>query len=176
VEVSADRVVWTAFLGVSPTYAYDVPRDKISRLPNPVEGDKAGVVDAYGTSSLYESGGSRRSVGHLVLDVTGRGQQDFSMVEPRARFSPSGKFVLSNGVVDSETTGTPAVIDTTTGSVWLVPRVGGSWVAWSYGDIALLNPTTDSESRNIHRLLACDAARQTCKEMPVEGAVLMPTS
>lgn len=60
------------------------------------------------------------------------------------------------------------VIDTRTGDLW---RVGGNkypWIAWSYGDIALVD-TEDA-------LLACDACRRTCKPLPVEGGFLMPTT
>jgi hypothetical protein len=178
-EVSGERVVWTAMEGVSPTYVYDVPSGKISRLPNPVHGDKAGVIDTDGGAAVYAVDGESNSWGwHLVLEMPGQDPQEYPKVNPRSRFSPSGRYVLSDGVQvggsgDAESA---AIIDTKSGNVWPVPGVGWSWVAWSYGDIALLNPSKGWSSGNVHRLLACNAAKQTCTELPVQGPVLMPTS
>ena len=61
-------------------------------------------------------------------------------------------------------------VNTRTGGVWREPT-GYPWIAWSYGDIALAKFGGDKE-----KLLACDAARRTCKTIPVEGSILMPTN
>ena len=60
------------------------------------------------------------------------------------------------------------IIDTRTGELWRVAGDGYHWIAWSYGDIALVE-TEDA-------LLACDAGRRTCKRLPAERRFLMPTT
>ena len=61
-----------------------------------------------------------------------------------------------------------AVVDTRAGELWRVPDDGYARIAWSYGDIALVD-TEDA-------LLACDAARRACAPLPAERPFLMPTN
>ena len=49
-----------------------------------------------------------------------------------------------------------------------MPSDAYAWIAWSYGDIALVD--TEAE------LLACDASRRTCERLPAERPILMPTN
>ena len=84
-------------------------------------------------------------------------------LEPHRRLSPSGNYVLAAGAGASAT-----IIDTRTGDLWPVPKNGYPWIAWSYGDIALVD-TEDA-------LLACDAARHTCERLHPERPFLMPTN
>jgi hypothetical protein len=55
------------------------------------------------------------------------------------------------------------------GELWRVPKNAYPWIAWSYGDIAMVDHPEDA-------LLACDAARRTCETVPAEGAFLLPTN
>ena len=60
------------------------------------------------------------------------------------------------------------IVDTRTGELWRVPKNVYPWIAWSYGDIAMVD--TEDE------LLACDAARRACERLPAEHPFLMPTN
>jgi hypothetical protein len=103
----------------------------------------------------------------LVLKVPDRAEDRYLDLETHARLSPSGNYVLA--VEDSDARHGAAIIDTRTGDVWPVPKDVYPWIAWSYGDIALVDHTEDA-------LLACDAARRACETLEPEGEVLLPTN
>jgi hypothetical protein len=83
-------------------------------------------------------------------------------MEPRARLSPGGNYILTVEIPHAA-----VIVDTKTGEPWRV-AAAYPWIAWSYGDIALVD--TEDE------LLACDAARRACESMPAKRPFLMPTN
>ena len=83
------------------------------------------------------------------------------------RLSPSGNYVLA--VECTKERHGAVIVDTRTDELWRIPENGYPWIAWSYGDIAMVNTTEDD-------LLACDAARRTCESLPAERPFLMPTN
>jgi len=89
-----------------------------------------------------------------------------SQLESHVRLSPSGNYVLA--VEGPEERHAAAIVDTRTGELWRVPRNAYPWIAWSYGDIALVD--TEDE------LLACDAARRVCERVHPERPFLMLTN
>ena len=137
------------------------------------------VVDVHDDAGVYADQHSNNPGGwHLVLDMPGQAPQDYPEVNPRSRFSPSGKYVLSVEVLGGSIGGhaSAAIIDTRTGELWPVPETKYSWGAWSYGDIALVTPSNAFHSSTEDDLLACDAARRTCETLPAEPPFLMPTN
>jgi hypothetical protein len=101
-----------------------------------------------------------------TLRVPGRPEQRYPGLEPRARVSPSGNFVLA--VEGTDERHAAAIVETVTGELWQVPKNAYPWIAWSYGDIAMID--TDDE------LLACDAAHRACGRVPAKRPFLMPTN
>jgi hypothetical protein len=176
-EVSAERVVWTADELYGPSYAYDVSTGEISTVTaKRVDGHAVTIVDVHNDAVVY----AVRDAWPLILDLPGSAPYEYRDVDPvdnLSRFSPSGSYVLSENarIGGRGHRQAPAIIDTQTGEVWAMPPAY-SWIAWSYGDIALLNPSKGTSSGNVHRLLACDPVHQDCAELPVQGPVLMPTN
>ena len=105
--------------------------------------------------------------GPLVLRVPGRVEDRYPELESRVRLSPSGNYALAVEATDERRHGA-VIVDTRTGELWPVPRNAYPWIAWSYGDIALV----DAEGV----LLACDAARRACERLHPERPFLMPTN
>ena len=102
----------------------------------------------------------------IVLRVPGRAEQRYPHFENHLRLSPSGNFLLTVEGTDERHAAT--IVDTRTGELWRVPDDGYPWIAWSYGDMAMVD--TEDE------LLACDAARRACERLPAERPFLMPTN
>jgi hypothetical protein len=95
------------------------------------------------------------------------GAERFPDLEYAARLSPSGNYVLA--VENTEERHGAVIVDTRTGELWRVPKNVYPWIAWSYGDIAMVDHTEDE-------LLACDAARRACDSVPAERPFLLPTN
>ncbi len=153
--------------GVDGTYVYDVSSGNISRSPDTApDGRESSVLDTHDDAVAY----AVDDKWHLVLDLPGRAPQDYPGVDPYSRFSPSGRYVLSEGapVAPTGPRHAAAIIDTGTGELRPVSGTRYAWIAWSYGDIALVQDKDE--------LLACDAARHTCEKLPAEPPFLMPTS
>ncbi len=153
-QVSAERVVWSTGPGV---FSHD-PRTRTTSVFEFPEGrylaDVHDQVEVFGTGEAP------------VVSVPGRADVRLTDLEPHLRLSPSGDEVL--GVEATEERHAAAIVDTRTGELWPVPRNAYPWIAWSYGDIALVD-TEDA-------LLACDAARRACAPLPAERPFLMPTN
>lgn len=157
-QVSAERVVWN---GGPSTVAvtYDV-RTGASTL------NEVAVTDMHDGVTVFTdlpTGG--RSV---ILSAPDRDDTRLPDLEPRARLSPSGDYLLA---IEGQHGGThhgAVIIDIGTGETWYPAAEGYHWISWSYGDLALIH--TEEE------LLACDAARRTCESLPVERQFLMPTN
>lgn len=153
-QVSADRVVWSAW---AETYSHDVRTQVTSVLGDPKERWPADVHD--GIVVLGEDRG-------IVLRAPGRAEQRHPDLESHLRLSPSGSFLLA--VEGTDERHGAAVVDTETGDLWRVPNDAYPWIAWSYGDIAMVD--TQDE------LLACDPARRACERLPAMRPFLMPTN
>ncbi|MBK5307969.1 MAG: hypothetical protein JJD92_14890 [Frankiaceae bacterium] len=153
VEVSRSRVAW---YGPS-LYSHDPGTGKTSVLTAP---DDLFLLDVHGAVEVFRG---REAV---VLKAPGRAEARYPDLEPRARLSPSGNYVLS--VEGSDAYHGAAIVDTRSGEVWRVPRNHYPWIAWSYGDIAMVD--VDDE------LLACDAARRSCQALDAKRPFLMPTN
>ena len=160
-QVSAERVVWSA---MARTYSYDVPtqRTAVVKAPKPRY-----LVDVHDqVEVLGERGSARPLSAALVLRAPGRAERRYSELETHLRLSPSGNYLLA--VEGTDTRHAAAIIDTRTGELWRVPKNAYPWIAWSYGEIAMVD-TEDA-------LLACDAVRQVCEPLPAERPFLMPTN
>jgi hypothetical protein len=107
-----------------------------------------------------------------VLKVPGRAEKRYSELEARGRLSPSGDHVLT--VEDTDERHGAVIVDTRTGELWRVPNDAYPLIAWSYGDIAMVDHIEDGHRTGV--LLACDAARRACERLPAERAILMPTN
>ena len=163
-QVSAERVVWAS---VRNTYSHDVR----TRTTSVVQLD-----DVHNQVEVVEN---FRDVGALVLRVPGRAEERFPDLEGFGRLSPSGNYVLAVGDVEEypEEGHGAVIVDTRTGELWRVPNNTYAWIAWSYGDIALVDHTkNEADHTEDVELLACDAARRTCERLPAERPFLMPTN
>lgn len=156
-QVSAKRVVWTSG---PKMYSHDVRTHRTSVVKAPKERYLADVHDHV------EVFGDRGSFS-LVLGVPGLAEARYPELESHVRLSPSGNYVLA--VEGTEERHAAAIVDTRTGELWRVPKNVYPWIAWSYGDIAMVDHTEDE-------LLACDAARRACERLPAERPFLMPTN
>lgn len=153
-QVSAERVAWSAW---SEMYSYDVRTQMTSVLSDPKERWPADVHDDI--EVLGEDRG-------IVLRVPGRAEQRYPHLETHLRLSPSGNFLLA--VEGTDERHGAAIVDARTGELWRVPKDAYPWIAWSYGDMAMVD--TEDE------LLACDAARRACESLPAERPFLLPTN
>ena len=98
--------------------------------------------------------------------MPGRVEESCPNLESHVRLSPSGNYVLA--VESTKTRHAAAIVDTRTGELSRAPKNVYPWIAWSYGDIAMVD--TEDE------LLACDAARRTCEQLHPERPFLLPTN
>lgn len=153
-QVSAERVVWLAG-GKNGTeghiYSHDVRTGTTSVVDGEDVHDQVVIVDDSGVLTVKDHDDA---------------VQRYAEMWGWGRLSPSGDYVL--GVTDKPHAA--AIVDTRTGGLWRVPKDDYPLIAWSYGDIALVNHPVDGE------LLACDATRRTCEALPAEQPLLMPTN
>jgi hypothetical protein len=162
-QVSSEHVVWASG---RKTYSHDVR----TRTTSVVQ-----LGDVHNDVEVDENFG----LGPLVLRVPGRAEDRFPELEGYGRLSPSGDYLLAVGDVEEyPDEGHGAVIvDTGTGELWRVPNNTFPWIAWSYGDIAMVDHTqNEADFTEDVELLACDAARRTCERLPAERPFLMPTN
>jgi hypothetical protein len=157
-QVSEERVVWAAG---GTIYSHDVRTRRTSTIQDAPASPY--LMDVHDQVDVFRGNEGGASV--LVLSVPGRAEERYRGFEPRARLSPSGTHLLS--VEGTETRHAGAILDTRTGELWRLPNAY-PWIAWSYGEIALV----DIE----HALLACDATRRTCRSLPAERPFLLPTN
>jgi hypothetical protein len=155
-QVSAERIFWTSGPKI---YSHDVRTQRTSEVESPKD---LRLADVHGDVEVFGDRGS----GALVLRVPGRAEARYPELESHVRLSPSGNYVLA--VEGTEERHAAAIVDTRSGELWGVPRNAYPGIAWSYGDIALVD-TEDA-------LLACNAARRACESLPAERPFLMPTN
>ena len=154
-QVSTERVVWYGF---GPgLYSHDLRTGRTSVVD--VQRERW-LVDVHDDVEVLAGPGA------LVLRVKGRVEERYPDLESRVRLSPSGHYALA--VESTEERHAAAIVDTRTGELWQVPRNAYPWIAWSYGDIALV----DAEGA----LLACDAAHRACERLHPDRPFLMPTN
>ena len=180
-QVSLERVQW----GYKP-WSHDVRSRVTSVVKAPknlwtqdVHDQIEVFFDNKDISYNHSHDGGR---GDLVLRVPGRADERFPDMEVSSRLSPSGNYLLA--VPAAESGQGAVIIDTRTGELWRVPRnvnpSSPDWspsIAWSYGDIAMVDYTDISRGDHTEgELLACDAARRTCERLPAERPFLMPTN
>lgn len=156
-QVSAERVVWYGGVERSRVFSHDLRTGKTAMLRN-------FPLDAHDDVKVLGWSGSGTD---WTLRVPGRAEQRYPDLEGRARVSPSGNYVLA--VEGTDERHAAAIVDTRTGELWRVPKNVYPWIAWSYGDIAMVDHLEDE-------LLACDAARRACERLPAERPFLMPTN
>jgi hypothetical protein len=166
-QVSAERVVWQVFAEPSglKTYSHDVRTRTTSEVKTPKE--RYVVMDVHGDVEVF----GERSSWNLVLKAPRRAEERYPDLEWFGRLSPSGNYVLT--VEYTKERHGAAIVDTRTGELWRVPQDVYPLIAWSYGDIAMMDHIEDG--RRIG-LLACDAARRACERLPAERPILMPTN
>jgi hypothetical protein len=118
--------------------------------------------------------------GAVLIEGEGQDQlrldEDELGVEPFGRLSADGSFMLAptsskNPYGDHAA----AIADVRSGALWHLPPVDSyPWIAWSYGDLALV--LVDPEGKKQPSLVACDAVTHACDTLPHQGRVLMPAS
>ena len=153
-QVSAERVVWT---DGPRLYSHDLRTRRTSAVR---ASRKRHVVDVHDEVEVL---GVR---GALALRAPALAEKRYPALESHVRLSPSGNYVLA--VEGTDARHAAAIVDTRTGELWRVPRNEYPWIAWSYGDVALVD-TDDA-------LLACNAARRACEPLQAERPFLMPTN
>ena len=163
-QVSADHIVWRSR---DLTLSHDVRTEVSAVVEVPLE-DRHDQLDVFFDSNSVATRG-------LVLRAPGRPDARLPNTGMDARLSPTGNHLLAISL--DPTAQGAVIIDTRTGDRWRVPKdVDWSTVpftpqlAWSYGDIAMLDYTDE--------VLACDAARRMCERVPVAppNAPLLATS
>lgn len=155
-QVAAERITWKDGAGM---YSHDVRTGSTTEVEQP---KGRYLLDVHDGVKVFVE----RSSSDLVVSVPGLVEERFAELETHLRLSVSGNYLLA--VEGTETRHAAAIVDTRTGELWPVPKNRYPWIAWSYGDIALV----DTEDV----LLACDAARRACETLPAERPFLMPTN
>jgi hypothetical protein len=155
-QVSARRVVWTSG---AKMYIHDVRTRRTSVAKTP---KNRYLVDVHDLVKLF----GERNPWVPVLKAPGSAERRYPDLETHARLSPSGNYLLA--VEGTDERHGAVIVNNRTGKVWRVPKDAYPWIAWSYGDIAMVD--TDDE------LLACDAARRACDRLRVKRPFLMPTN
>jgi hypothetical protein len=133
------------------------------------------VVWDYGPKTYSHDVGTRTTsvVQYSELRLPGGRERYPNLEEDGSRLSPSGNYVLA---AERPEEGHGAVIvDTRTGRLWQVPENAYPSLAWSYGDIAMVDHDIVLGDAG-GELLACDAAGRTCERLLAERPFLLPTN
>jgi hypothetical protein len=168
-QVSNERVTWSSMNGPATSahvYSWRTGED---------QSIQARVLDVHDESTLLW-GVTSGAPDELLLQEPGQPRERHDELAHRARFSPTGEYVLSVYADEAKQSGA-AILNMSTGAVWHVPKSGWPWLTWSYGNVALVE--TQLWKSGTYRwgpLLACDAAQQTCNALPAERPFLMPTN
>jgi hypothetical protein len=157
IQVTPDHISWNGGNGV---YRHDVLAGATSLYPSrtPKRGALLDMHDDIEILADYRNGSEA-----VILRVPGRAEQRYPQLEPRVRLSPGGEYALA---VRHDHAG--AIIDTGTGELWTMPVKGYPWIAWSYGDIALVD--------NDGVFHACDVSSRSCEVVPVGDDYLLPNT
>jgi hypothetical protein len=168
-QVSSDRVAWTSEAGPATSahiYRWRTAEDAFVQ---------ARLLDVHDSAMLLW-GVTSGAPDELILTGPESATDRHDELAHRGRFSPTGEYVLSVFGDEAQRSGA-AILNTSTGDVWHVPNSGWPWLAWSYGDIALVDRQLWVAGHyRWGDMLACDATSQTCERLQVERPILMPTS
>lgn len=163
-HVSAREVVWRSEFGV---HRLDLATGAAGTLWKGQPGDGPRFLEDVSSGRLLW--GDNR--GGLTIESPGTGERPLDDVEPVGRFSADGSHVVAPWL-RGDTHGA-GIADVRTGETWLLDEpTFYAWIAWSYGDTALVHADRDGETQ----LLACDAVTHECDRLPTTGDVLLPTS
>ena len=177
-HISADEVVWTSADSISPpvTHRLDLATGESSVLWTDEDGNSLILVDVHDATRIWgDLAADGPYAAGMVIDVPGRDERRPEAVEPFGRLSAAGSYVLAP--TRTEGAHGAAIVDVRSGGTWnLLPRERRfyAWISWSYSDLALV--LVDLVDGRGQRLLACDAVKRVCDQLPREGRVLLPTS
>jgi len=166
-QVSEQQVVWNSGQAVQ---RLDLATGTVSELWNASgDGFRRELRDVHDDVALWSP---RRG----ALEVTGTEGDDQrpAGLESLATLSADGAFVLAPWEGDGGEGHGAAIADVASGEVWKLPLPEFyAYVAWSYGDVALVLVERDQV---LESFLACHATTQTCDRLPYDGTVTLPTS
>ena len=134
--------------------------------------DGPSIIDVHDQTELLAEG--IPDLGALTLRAPGAKAQRFPAFEPRGRLSPDGQYLLA---ITADPHGA-GFVDIKTGESFELPGEGRdyyAWIGWSYGSTAMVHVTGEGEDE-VSKLLACDAERRRCVELPNHGDVLLPST
>lgn len=159
-QVSAEQVVWRLTQSSAEViFSLDVRTGATSEIEAP---DDRGLVDVHDQIQILQV---VRKL-DVVVRVPGQADRRYPELYGRAKVSPTGNYLLT--VEESKERFGAAIVDHRTGEVWRVPPGTYPWIAWSSGDIAMVDVET--------ALLACDPARRSCEQVPTDGSFMVPTN
>lgn len=175
-HVSAEEVVWRAEdnEGLGQMYRLDVSTGKSTIMwDQAVEGEFPSLEDVHGATRLW---GDWRSKEGLRIEVTG--QEELRLeVEALGKLSVDGSFVLTATCPAPCAHHGAAIADVRSGEIWNLPYPDFyATIAWSYGDLAVVEVDQKPGREDGKTLVACNAATRQCHQLPRQGNVLLPTS
>ena len=168
-QVSAERVVWSSGHDV---YSHDI-RSRTTSVVTAAENLEP--LDVHDQIEVF--GEEAGDASNVVLRVPGRADERFPHLSSDVRLSPSGHYLLAVDITD--TVAAAVIIDTRTGELWRLPKTVHPHIAWSYGDLAMMEGDAREELHQVQLsddLRACDTARRTCEPLPAEPVFLLPTN
>ena len=120
--------------------------------------------------------GGRTTKEALRIEVTG--QEELRLeVEPLGKLSADGSFVLTATCPAPCAHHGAAIADVRSGEIWNLPYPDFyATIAWSYGDLAVVEVDQKPGREDGKTLVACNAATRQCHQLPRQGNVLLPTS
>jgi hypothetical protein len=114
---------------------------------------------------------TRKAGGSIVVERSSGSPMPIEGVEPIARFSPDGEFVIAPWGDEKDLHGI-AILDARSGERWeLLDEKFYGFMSWAYDDIAVVKVGTDSDAY----LLTCEAAARSCERHDVQGDLVLPT-
>lgn len=177
-HVSAEEVVWRATdtAGIlARMYRLDVSTGKSTIVWEAEEGKFPSLEDMHGATRLWGDccGGTKEA---LRIEVTGREELRLG-VEPLGKLSADGSFVLTATCPARCAPHGAAIADVHSGEIWNLPYPDFyATIAWSYGDLAMVEVDQKPGREDGKSLVACNAATRQCHQLPRQGNVLLPTS
>jgi hypothetical protein len=169
VHVSDSEVVWRP--GDTATGASMYRLDMTTGTTSPVRArtpdEAASLEDVHGGTRAWRVYDPEP---FLLIESGDREDLVPKGAEPFPRLSPDGSFVLTPTTASHGA----AIIDVASHETWLLPLTAGyPWIAWSYGDVAMVILDANGSDG---ALFTCEVDTRACEELPGQGTVLMPTS
>ncbi len=166
-HVSSEEVVWRSAAGV---HRLDVASGRSSLVWEGSQFAELRLEDLQDGTRVWGD----YATGSLSVEVDGRETLPLPDLEPMGRLSRDGRFVVS--ALDTDGTLGAAFVDLRTGETW--PVVGddwNAWIAWSYGDVAVLRVERGTAGPDLG-LFACDAEARECTRLESGGSIVLPSS